>query len=232
MLIWGYFWGLFKFLWQHETLQGIGNQTSQACNCKWFRDWSFAVRTFDWRRGLAKKKHEEGRDKWHYECSNVSTTSIQLYLCIYGRESPINHGPIFILRNGLVSHWRCNQSLSINGRQRSNYVCSVRTICTQTERNSLKTSPVRHWSLDWLDDLVLLHVWSSCICKRHPTGSGGNIPNGYNCTCPLPRLLVQQQARVPVGQQVWQSGIFLMDRAKTALTFLTYHPSYLISLLS
>ena len=30
-------------------------------------------------------------------------------------------------------------------------------------------------------------------------GCVGNIPNGYNCTCPLPRLLVRQQARVPVS---------------------------------
>ena len=63
-------------------------------------------------------------------------------------------------------------------------------------------------------------------------GCVGNIPNGYNRTCPLTRLLVQQQARVPVGQQVRRSGTFPTGRAQTALTLVHYQPSYLIPLLS
>ena len=59
----------------------------------------------------------------------------------------------------------------------------------------------------------------------------GNIPNGYNRTCPLPRLLVRQQARVPVGQQVRQSGTFPTGRAQTALTIIRYQPSYSLPLL-
>ena len=63
-------------------------------------------------------------------------------------------------------------------------------------------------------------------------GCVGNTPNGYNRTCPLPHLLVRQQARVPVGQQVRQSGTFPTGRAQTALTLVHYYPSYLIPLLS
>ena len=58
----------------------------------------------------------------------------------------------------------------------------------------------------------------------------GNIPNGYNRTCPLLRLLVRQQARVPVGQQVRQSGTFPTGRAQTALTIIRYQPSYSLPL--
>ena len=43
----------------------------------------------------------------------------------------------------------------------------------------------------------------------------GNIPNGYNRTCPLPRLLVQQQAQVPVGQQEPQSGPFPTEKHRS-----------------
>ena len=58
-------------------------------------------------------------------------------------------------------------------------------------------------------------------------GCVGNIPNGYNRTCPLPRLLVRQQARVPVRQ----SGTFPTGRAQTALTIIRYQPSYSLPLL-
>ena len=68
--------------------------------------------------------------------------------------------------------------------------------------------------------------------RRGRRGGVGNIPYGYNCTCPLPRLLVRQQAQVPVGQQVRQSGTFPTGRAQTALTLVHYQPSYLIPLLS
>ena len=57
-------------------------------------------------------------------------------------------------------------------------------------------------------------------------GCVGNIPNGYNRTCPLPRLLVRQQARVPVEQQLRQSGTFPTGRAQTALSIFRYQPSY------
>ena len=52
----------------------------------------------------------------------------------------------------------------------------------------------------------------------------GNIPNGYNRTCPLPRLLVRQQTRVPVGRQVRQSGLFPVSRAQTAPSMVRNQP--------
>ena len=88
---------------------------------------------------------------------------------------------------------------------------------------------VRPWYLHEKNSPLVLPRAAAPSALR---GCVGNTPNGYNRTCPLPRLLVRQQARVPFGQQERQSGTFPMDRAQTALTFVTYHPSYLIPLLS
>ena len=80
-----------------------------------------------------------------------------------------------------------------------------------------------------LRTMAVLERLAVCMSGWPPVG---NIPNGYNRTCPLLRLLVRQQARVPVGQQVRQSGTFPTGRAQTALTIIRYQPSYSLPLLS